>query len=312
MTRTRGPIARQYSSRRGTVYVLILGMSLILSVLALSAVATLRIDTRIMIGTQAALQAEVEVESAAQFYVEQMLTDASWRTRLLDGEWAAETLGPGSRWSYMLEDETDGDVQIGDTDPVRMHVRAVVGDVTRYGSLSLDVSREPVGENVIVNPDIESGIASWDGYDCDIAADTSDFHSGTRSLAVSGRVDNEAGPRQQITAVIVQGQPHDIELWIRLSNGLALVTVIMEYTTDHGTPQSNQISDWAMGTGWTKIDGQITPSWTGTLTSAQLRVKTMSTQSFWIDDVVVLQNVAAPPVTLLRPRPGSWRAEAAP
>ena len=144
---------------------------------------------------------------------------------------------------------------------------------------------------LLVNPGMEgpwplSPTTGWQNYGaCALASVTLTVKYGLRSLEANSRTSAAAGPAQDVTAMIASGATYNTTLYIYTvsvtdSARVSLTTV----STASGTQVFSTPWVKADKTTWVKLTGDLTPTWSGQLTTALLRVETKTlTGSFRID-----------------------------
>ncbi len=302
MRRTTGPYRR-----RASVYIALLGVSMVVTVIGLSALTAARIQRYAAEATNDIAEARFYAQSATDLALFRISGDPQWRYRYSNDVWTTDqAIGRGT-FSFKLVDELDGSLTNDPGQPVRLYAMGCVGDAVRIHSVLLE-SGEIV--NLLSNPAMENGTVDWFPAwgCCTIASDPSDPHSGAASIAVTSRWASWAGPAQDLTAKITSGTTYRTEVWARMVSGNAPVCIAI-YTNSSGSGQS-----WAqiqaaisVGTEWTKVEGTVTPTWSGDLSEAKWYVKTTSgTADFNIDDALFVESDAGDPAAM-KPVPGSWQ-----
>jgi hypothetical protein len=67
---------------------------------------------------------------------------------------------------------------------------------------------------------------------------------------------------------------------------------------------------WVNDSGWTELTATLTPTWSGSLNAAYVKVDTAwGNTIFYLDDVVLIEEVGVQPLV---PLAGSWRREVLP
>ena len=139
-------------ARRGSVYVLVLGASLLVSVVGLGAVLLSRTSIRATTTSRDWSEAGIAAQSGIEYAVAVMNTFSTWRTDATSGG-PIGPIGIGrARVMVTLVDETDGNLSNDSTQPVRIYSVATVGAATRcysaqaalISTAGLDVLRCPV------------------------------------------------------------------------------------------------------------------------------------------------------------------------
>ena len=138
-------VRRDNSARRGSTYVLVLGVAMVVTVLGFSALLLARINTVATLSANDWAEAGTLAFSATEHALAD-LNDSSggvaWRSSFQSGVLAAEhALGRGTL-SWMLVDEEDGDLADELTDPVRLYGIGRVGQAVRVYSVVLFPSGE--------------------------------------------------------------------------------------------------------------------------------------------------------------------------
>jgi len=157
----------------------------------------------------------------------------------------------------------------------------------------------PVGfSNVLRNPGLENSLEPWQPWEsspgnpaCDIAVDTIEFHSGAASLKVTNRDNYQAGPLQHLEDIIQSGVTYECSVWLKMTTSNAKVEFVVDVTS---SGEGNQT--WVSGEtvvrpqdGWTSVSHTFTPSFTGTVSAAVVRIRSKNGQSvndFYVDDWV--------------------------
>ena len=124
-------IANPRRRRSGSVYILILGTSVILAVIGLSAAMVSRVQTRSVQAEGDWAEAQTLAVSASEGALAEIAAHSDWRTRY-SGTTRTVSFGRGTmRWS--LKDEKDGDLGNNPNDPFLIVAR---GQVNRAAQLS--------------------------------------------------------------------------------------------------------------------------------------------------------------------------------
>ncbi len=123
--------------RRGSVYVVVLGIAMILTILGLAAISVGRINTRIAVDAQDWSEAQLLAYSAVAHALTQIDNTSNWRTSL-DGTTVSKTFGRGS-FEWSLSDQTDGDLDDDETDPVTILARGTVNNAAYNLSMTAEI-----------------------------------------------------------------------------------------------------------------------------------------------------------------------------
>jgi xylan 1,4-beta-xylosidase len=148
------------------------------------------------------------------------------------------------------------------------------------------VSPDPAGSELLTNSDAESGSTGWLIFGAGTLSASSVAHGGTQSLAITGRAASWNGIGQNVTARLINGRSYTTSAWVRTQTGTPSAKATLALTANGATSfisltPATQVNP----SGWTRLSGTATVSWTGTLSSAILYVETsMGTDSFFLDD----------------------------
>ena len=305
------PRRRPSARERGSIYVLVLGVTMVITAIGLSALMASRVQHRVS-------DSETEV-TKAQFYAESVIDlaqwriadDPDWRDDHAHDDWTDDEDTGKVIFAYKLVDQNDIDLADDPADPLRVYAKATVGDSTRIYSVLL---QPDLPANTLANADMESGTANWTGQGlsgtCTLTSRFDTPHGGAAYLEVTGRSSSSAGPSQDITSVIAYGKTYYVEVWVRGTGGSNGKQVVIEMDTSNGLQTVSFNDSWS-GTNWHRMSGTLTPTWTGTLSAAHLKVCTTSmTLDFHIDDALLVEGTGPPSITL-HPIAGTWRQEVA-
>lgn len=163
-----------------------------------------------------------------------------------------------------------------------------------YQSLAtpINIASLPVGfSNLLQNPGIETGTLPWQPSSfpdpkCNIAQDKSVFRSGAASLKVTSRDAWNAGPIQDLTPVLQSGVTYQASVWVRMVKTTADAELALCFTSTRSGTQALAGGRRSVSTSWVQLATTFTPSWSGMLTSAYLKVQTpgLLAPDFYIDD----------------------------
>lgn len=295
--------------RRATMYLAVLMVSTIVAVIGVSALMFGRIQFRRTEENGDETAARLGAQSAVELGFLKVSNDPAWRSTYTHDQWTVDrTLGDGTI-AWKLVDQTQSDLLTDPNSPVRLYGRGQVGDAVRLFSVLLE-SVAISNPNLLENPGFESGASGWNDSFCDISAETDEQHGGAASLLTENRWFNFAGPSQDLLGTIENGVTYDAEVWVKMASGSAsaMLDISVRNTSYHssqfyGDPVS--VND----TEWTLVTAELTPTWSGTLSQAYIKVLTESgTEDFYIDDVVLREHASVE----LSLSPGSWRREVLP
>jgi hypothetical protein len=142
----------------------------------------------------------------------------------------------------------------------------------------------------------ESGTDGWAARGtATLATTTAEHHSGSQSLAVTGRTQGWNGPGLDVNGIMPAGE-YDLAAWVKLpaGSGTDQVTMSVARTPSGGDTSYDTVAYQVpvSDTGWTKISGHYS---IGTVNSGlELYLESPdATQDFYVDDVTVTGEAAA-------------------
>ena len=149
--------------RRGSVYVLVLSVAVLVMIIGVSSLTAARIQTRVVSRGADARRAEVLALSAVERAVTIVSTDPAWRTTYVHDVPTSEIALGGGFVSFKLVDQADTDLAVGDGDAVRVYGTGRVGNAVRVHSVLLEptgAGLDCLGVSVHIDGDIVSN--NWD------------------------------------------------------------------------------------------------------------------------------------------------------
>jgi Tfp pilus assembly protein PilX len=125
-------------ARRGTVYILVLGVVAMLTVFGVGGAMLARNVNQQGVLQENQVRARLLAESYLDLVHARLNSTTSWRSTTSHNAWSnpAESLA-GGLVQYKLVDELDGSLSDDATDPVRLYARAEVGGAVRVFSIEL-------------------------------------------------------------------------------------------------------------------------------------------------------------------------------
>ena len=128
--------------RRGSTYLLVLGVSMVVTVIGLSALTVVRVDARGVRAWRDCSEARVLAFSAAEHALNKINTTNDWRS-VFDGATVEKSFGRGTfRWRVV--DEDDGDLADDDLDPATIIATGTVNDASHTLSLRVTAEGQPL------------------------------------------------------------------------------------------------------------------------------------------------------------------------
>ena len=141
------PVQRRHR-RRGSTYVVVLGASMLVMVIGLSALFAVRVQRRAARGTGDLAQARLYAQSAIEYGFLLLIKDTDWRNILGTGLWATDQ--PIGNGSFSLEVRVVGriDTKIKSDDTVALVGTGVSGPARHQ----MEVRIVPSGGGMVVSP----------------------------------------------------------------------------------------------------------------------------------------------------------------
>ena len=143
--------------RRGSVYVLVLGVAMLVLIIGVSSLTVARIQTRVVTREADSRRAEVLALSAVEQAVTVVSTTPAWRTLYVHDVPTSEIALGGGFVSFKLVDQADTNLAVGDGDAVRLYGTGRVENAVRVHSVLLEptgTGLDCLGVSVHVNGDI--------------------------------------------------------------------------------------------------------------------------------------------------------------
>lgn len=130
-------------ARRGGAYLAVLGVTTVVTVIGLSAVAVTRLERRAIEGTNNLAEARGYADSAVNIALLKINQNTNWRATYTHDTWtAAQTIGNGTL-QWKLVDQVDTNLNNNTTDPVRIVGQGTVGTTTQLCSVLLTSRNVP-------------------------------------------------------------------------------------------------------------------------------------------------------------------------
>ena len=136
----RGRHGRRANRRRGSTYLMVLGLGMIVTICGLGAITVGRIHLRAASDSEDWLAAQALAFSAAEHALTRITDTGNWRAAF-NGVTTTKSLGRGT-FQWRLVDETDGDLTDEDSDPVVLLAGATVNRASY--SLKVDLGMASV------------------------------------------------------------------------------------------------------------------------------------------------------------------------
>ncbi len=278
---------RRSSRRRGTIYLAILSIALIVAAIGGSALVLARGQLRLSTMNESAVRADILGQSTldlAGFYFARI----AWRSVLNNDTWTSLFNVGGATVTVKVVDELDGSLLNDANQPVRLYAKAICGDAVRIYSLRLQPRIAP---NLLANADMEQAATNWSTQYCSISSRTDTPHGGTTYLYVYNRTYYYGAAIQTLGTALRNGATYAFDGWVRMDWGTASVRPVFKVTSSGDGTTYFSGNDVTVGTSWTRVQTTITPTWNGTLSSASFYVDTASgTTPFSIDDLKLIDT----------------------
>lgn len=291
---------------RGSVLVLVMGVSAIVGVIGLSSLLAVRLQHRDVDARGDATQAAILADGALRVMHARLSETGDWRSTHTSGSWSTdETLGLGAAMRYKLTDEADDDLSDSDEDAARLTVRVAYGDAVRLASITI-AGGSPLGPELVTNGDMEAGATGYKKsyFGGTVSSDTSNPRGGTTSLLLSGRSSTLDGWQQDFTAGSTpSGTTFRVSAWMRVGGSATSIKLGLvnkfSFVTDVEEGDATATTDWAF------YQFDLTPEYSITPADTFVYGRTPSnTQDIYIDDLSVREVLSNNALSLIR---GSYR-----
>jgi len=238
--------------QRGSVLVLVLGVTSIVGVIGLSSLLAVRLQHRDVQSRADAAQAQQLADGALQLLHARLSGDANWRINHTHDTWTAdESLGSGCTLRYKLQDETDNDLADSNRDDARLTVRVACGNAVRLASIQLG-GGALLGPELVTNGDMELGNSSY-GISIvfgNVNATNEDPYAGLVSLKLENRSSQLVAMKQDLAdGSIESGKTYRVGAWIRLEDSPVDIKLGLlnsrGFTIDTEEGRAPGSTDWA-------------------------------------------------------------------
>ncbi len=299
------------NARRGSAYILVLAVSMVIVMLGVTSSHLMRIRSTNARLSEDETRAALLARSAVEVMIKALNDDPSWRTSHVHDQWSdmPRTIHDGT-FIYKLSDE-DGDLADDTSDDVRLTVLTTRGEATRIYSVLLRPSAGTTPVNLLTNGGFENGTNGWNRYFCTLVTQTSDPVEGTQFLRATSRLSNSGSPVQDLVGVLVDpGTTYRIRFFVRI-NG-ASRSVRANILTAGSTGSSLVATPWILidADTWTEINETLTPSFSAPLSLATLSFYTDGgLEDVDFDDVRLTVDTTGSTLSAVD---GTWRREVLP
>lgn len=296
-------LARQ----RGSVLVLVLGVTSIVGVIGLSSLLAVRLQHRDVQSRADAAQAQQLADGALQLIHTRLSEDLDWRTAHTHDTWTTdEIIGEGSTLRYKLQDSDDTDLADDDNDAARLFIRVAHGEAVRLASIEL-AGAANLGPELVTNGDMEAGTTNYSISIIfgNVDADTSAPHGGSTSLLLENRSSQIVALKQDLTTGSIEsGKTYRVSAWMKLED--SVVDVKLGLLNSLGLAIDAEEGQAPGSTDWAYHQFDLTPSFTITPSLTYVYgVTATGNQDMHFDDLSVREVLSAD-LPVVR---GSYRRE---
>jgi len=118
---------------------------------------------------------------------------------------------------------------------------------------------EPLGPNIVANPDFETGVSGWFPWGSPtVAQSTAQAHGGSASALVTNRSESWQGMATSLLASMTPGATYRASAFVRLDGAASDTAILTAKTTCDGTEAFQRIgSATANDAGWVEIRGDL-------------------------------------------------------
>lgn len=179
-------VAHNRFARRGSVYIIVLGSAMAVTVMGLSALTVVRITRRSAQETAGLAQARLHARTAIELGLHQIASIPDWRNTFPNGTWLQDQpIGTGT---YSLEGVDPNDADLADSvdDPLVLTGTGMEGDARYKLSVQL-VPSGPPGMDFLASAVHTS---SWLDVTANVTADAPISSNGTINIGTAGGVIN--------------------------------------------------------------------------------------------------------------------------
>lgn len=306
--------------RPGGIYIAVLVAVLIVSLIGLAGLQSARIDRRAAAANEDAIRARFTARSYAEIVFQRLQSDSSWRSNYSNNNWSNGESLDGGQVKFKLVDDADGDLADDSTEPFRIQTQANYGSATRGMSISVQPPSSGSGgsppeklsngnmETFTVATSPPTGWYQWPSGPSEASATSS--HGGARNVRVYNRTSATSSLSQDLpVSALRSGSTYDIKGWAKFSTVAGTLKVGLVVTDSTGTTTKFTYPVITITSIWNNINGSVTPTWSGTLTSARFTIESAAgTGDIRGDDVSMAEHSSSGALSLIS---GSLRRDLA-
>ncbi len=299
------------SARRGGVYIAVLGVTLFVTLIGLSAMLLIDTERRTRTTIGDARIVRTDARSGLEIALMRVASDPSWRANHPSGVWTTTESLNATKWAFMLE--YDGSTPADEPVEISLTVGARRNDSVRIFSMDAIVPLPGVGfgANAITNPDFESGYSPWYGFGATLNTDGTNPYSGAFSLGVTGRFFIGGGANLSVKDTALDNTNYAFSAWVRLPIGVTEQFVVKLTAIVGFTPtEDTVVTVGVVGGDWVQISGTLLCDWADGQTPSfvTLKFQTKDTKTdFWLDDVEFREVVVGGAMADVSPIVGTFR-----
>ncbi len=221
----------RHRQRRGTIYLITMGTALIVSVLAIAALLSVRVQRREVNDVADTARAQLYAQAAIDMALLRIADTPDWREKLAGGAWEADQpIGQGS-YTIQATDPVDGRLDNGMYDPVEIvatgrsgparHMLSVRLNVKQPGLACLEASLHS-GGNLLLDAVTVNGNQFLSSNSIVRASNAAQIHADVQASAQI----------QALTGSVYHGSTTTDGDWPR---EMPAVATVLTYYTDEGT-----------------------------------------------------------------------------
>lgn len=191
--------------RHGGVYIAVLGSAMIIALLGMCALIGQRIQNRLVAGSTAIRQAQLNANTAVEIALLTMKVTPNWRTTYPNGNWLVNRSTGAGTYSANVIDPVDGNLANNFDDPLVVTGIGYSGQAEQRVKVTVDPRKDPlsclrsavaVGGNIILNADTlrSNGLTTAN----QISATSSQVYGKVEATSISGSTYN--GTTTQVTS----------------------------------------------------------------------------------------------------------------
>lgn len=303
---TRLRAARNARSR-GSIYIAVLGASMMVAVIGISATLAVRVHHHGTNLTHEAMQAELHARSAVDLVLLEMAENANWRSDHEHGEWSDRLQLGGSEVRFRLEHPDMSSLSAAPRTHYWLYVQAQHNHALRTYRVLVQQQAAAPEAVLLKNGQARLGTRHWQaGSSSDRLEYTlEDATRGKGSLYLLYRGSSSVAIQQEVTDQIQRGQGYRLSADVRTLSGTRDFQIgLLTYDDAAGYQwQAATLND--IDTQWTTITADVTPNWPGQLQAAQFVVfMPDSNASFLMDNARLEAHHAS---QRFHPVPGTWQ-----